>query len=188
VDLADRVVDIDERHPLRGIGTGDQTSGPGGQSRQEPATDRVKLLDMAVGERPQERAQRRRRTHPAEQPRHPTMAQQIEVIDAVGAGQHATHHAGRLRRSVGRGDAQLLIEKVMQTSRLRQPQDRDQTRDRHQVRIIEHRPDRVRRFHLRGCSLDRAEVDVAIDILPAQEGFLVLRHAHPADRHRWIRA
>jgi len=30
-------------------------------------------------------------------------------------------------------------------------------------------------------------VDVVIDILPAQKGILVLRHAHPADRHRWIR-
>jgi len=43
-------------------------------------------------------------------------------------------------------------------------------RSRHQVRIIEDRPDRVRRFHLRGASRERLGDDVAIDIFPAQEG------------------
>ncbi|MFC5999793.1 hypothetical protein ACFP6A_13820, partial [Quadrisphaera sp. GCM10027208] len=31
-------------------------------------------------------------------------------------------------------------------------------------------------------------VDVAIHILPAQEGILALRHAHTAEPGRWIRA
>ena len=61
---------------------------PPGQPGQQPRPDRVQLLDVAVGERAQERADRRRRPDPVEQPRHPAVAQQIHVVDAVRAGQH----------------------------------------------------------------------------------------------------
>lgn len=44
----------------------------------------------------------------------------------------------------------------------------DKTRCRHQVRVIENRTDRVRRFHLRGAPSDGFGSDVAIQILPAQ--------------------
>jgi len=56
------------------------------------------------------------------------MAQQIQVIDAVGSREHPAHHAGRLRRRVGRVDAQQLIEQPVKTSQLGQPQRRHQTR------------------------------------------------------------
>jgi len=52
---------------------------------------------------------------------------------------------------------------------------------RHQIRVIKERPDRMRRFRFRGAPLERWAIDVAIDILPAQEGILVLRHAHAAN-------
>lgn len=45
--------------------------------------------------------------------------------------------------------------------------------------------------HLLRWCIDRkitSGVGVAIDILPAREGILVLRHAHPATPDRWIRA
>lgn len=122
MDLADRVIDIDERDPITGIGARDQARHLLGQPGQEPPADSVELLHVPVGEGPQERAQRRGRTNPAEQPAHPAMAQQLEVIDAVGVGEHPAHHAGRLRRRVRRVDRQCLLKEVVQASGLAQPQ------------------------------------------------------------------
>ncbi len=68
VDLADGVVDIDERDPV-GRHPGEQPRHPIREPRQQLAADRVELLDVPVGERAQERAQRRGRPHPGEQPR-----------------------------------------------------------------------------------------------------------------------
>ena len=103
------------------------------------------------------------------------------------AGEHPAHHRRGLRARVGRRHRQPA-EEVVEPGGLCQPQRRNQTRSRHQVRIIEDRPDRVRRFHLRGAPLGQFGSDVAIQILPAQEGILVLRHAHATEPHQWIRA
>jgi hypothetical protein len=46
----------------------------------------------------------------------------------------------------------------------------------------------VRRFHLRGALLGRSDADVAINIVPAQGAFLVLRHAQVVTHAWWIRA
>jgi hypothetical protein len=97
------------------------------------------------------------------------------------AGEHPAHHRRGLRARVGRRHRQPA-EEVVEPGGLCQPQRRNQTRSRHQVRIIEDRPDRVRRFHLRGAPLGQFGSDVAIQILPAQEGILVLRHAQPPSR------
>jgi len=44
--------------------------------------------------------QRRRRPHPREHLPHAAVAQHVEVIDAVRAGEHPADHAGRLDRRV----------------------------------------------------------------------------------------
>jgi hypothetical protein len=80
VDLDDRVVDVDQHHPSRA--TREQL-GTTGQSREEPRGHRVELPDMAEGELPQERAQRRRCVGPVEQPAHRAVPQQRHVIDRV---------------------------------------------------------------------------------------------------------
>ena len=168
VDLTHGVIDIEERDPLRAA-TGQQSRHPRGKPGQQSAADLVELLDMAVGEGTQERAQRRGRPNPGEQPIHPAVAQQVEVIDGVRTGEHPADDRGGLRRGVGRGHRQAL-EEVVEAGRSGQPQRRYQTCGRHQIRVIEHRSDRVRRFHLRGASRERLGDDVAIDIFPAQEG------------------
>jgi hypothetical protein len=90
VDLADGVVDIKERDLIR---TGEQARHPLRESGQEPCADLVELLDVAVGEGAQERAQRRGRTDTTEQTAHTAVAQQIHVVDGVGAGEHPADHA-----------------------------------------------------------------------------------------------
>lgn len=49
----DRVVDVEEREPLGVLGAGDQSGSLFDQFGQDPGPDRVELLDMALGERPQ---------------------------------------------------------------------------------------------------------------------------------------
>lgn len=185
MDLADGVVDINEGDAV-GIRTGEHLWHLARESGQEAGADLVELLHVPVGEGAQERAQRRRRADTREEPAHPAMSQQVEVIDGVGTGEHPANHRRSLRARVGRGHRQAL-EQVVEANGLGQPQRRDQTGCRHQVRVIEDRPNRVRRFHLRGAPLEWFGSDVAIQILPAQEGILVLRHAHTAERRRWIR-
>jgi site-specific DNA recombinase len=51
----------------------------------------------SIGERAQERAQRRRCPHPREQPAHRAVLQQIHVIDRVRPGHHASDQRGHLR-------------------------------------------------------------------------------------------
>ena len=69
MDLTDRVIDVEERQPLIVLGAGDQPWDLGGESGQNPGADRVELLDMAVGERPQVGPERRGCPYPAEEKR-----------------------------------------------------------------------------------------------------------------------
>ena len=78
----------------------EQQRSPRGQIGQQPGRDRVELPDVAEGERAQERAQRRRRPHPGEQPVHPAVPQQVHVVDGVRAGDHAGDQRGDLRLGV----------------------------------------------------------------------------------------
>ena len=81
----------------RGIAGGGCAQQPGepGQRDQEPRGDRVELADVAEGERPQERAQRRGRVGPGEDPAHPAVPQQRHVVDRVRAGDHPRRPARR---------------------------------------------------------------------------------------------
>ncbi len=98
VDLADGVIDIDERDL---VATGQQPRNPRSQPGQQPRGDRVELLYVAVGERAQVGAQRRGRPHPVEQPAHAAVPEQIEVIDAVRTGKHPGNNAARLGHRIG---------------------------------------------------------------------------------------
>src|SRR3546814_4088096 len=61
-------------------------------------------LDVSVSKRAQERAQRRGGPHAREQPWHPAVAQHVQVVDAVGSGEHPRNHAGCLDRRVRRSE------------------------------------------------------------------------------------
>jgi len=50
MDLTDRVVDIEERHPLVGSGASDQPRDSSAQPRENPGGDLVELLDVTVSE------------------------------------------------------------------------------------------------------------------------------------------
>ena len=110
VDLTHGVIDIDERDSLGVLGTDDHARYSRGQTREQAATDSIELLDMPVGERAQERAQCRGCPHPSEQATHRAVAEQVQVIDRIGAGHHPAHHNGRLHRRVRRAHAQPLLE------------------------------------------------------------------------------
>ena len=110
MDLAHGVIDVDERHAFGVLRTGQQARGARGQPSEKPGPHSVELLNMAMSERAQERAQRRGRPHPAEQPSHRAVAQHVEAIDAVRAGEHPTDHRSRLRGRVGRVDAQPILK------------------------------------------------------------------------------
>ena len=120
-----------------------QQPGEPGQRDQEPRGDRVELADVAEGERPQERPQRRGRVRPGEDPAHPAVPQQRHVIDRVRAGDHPGDQRGDLqpgvRALVGR-HLRCSSASVPQPGRLGQRQHRDQPGRRHEIRIIERPP------------------------------------------------
>ena len=199
VDLDDGVVDIDHAYRRSGSVAGSagrhrQQRGAAGQRDQEPGGDRVELADVAEGERPQERPQRRRRVDPREHPAHPAVPQQRHVIDRVRAGDHPGDQRGDLqpgvRALVGR-HPQVLIGQVPQPGRLGQRQHRDQPRRRHQIRIVEHhrgRPQGVRELHLRDALPGAVDLDLS-QVPISQHGRasrVTARSTHRA--HRWIRA
>ncbi|MFE7613236.1 phosphotransferase [Streptomyces celluloflavus] len=112
-------------------------------------------MDMAVGERAQEGAERGGGTDTAEQSRHRTVPQEVEVVggvDAVCACGHAAHDAGDLRvrrrtRAVPHlGQLALLRHQSRQTTLLDRPHHRDQPGLRDQIRVIERSGDRRRRM------------------------------------------
>ena len=175
VDLDDRVVDIEQRVPRNRVHdlvhnrvhnrvrTGVaghrcvEQPGQAGQRDQEPGCDRVELADVTEGERPQERAQRRRGIGPGEDPAHPAVPQHGHVLDRVRTGDHPADQRGDLqpciRTLVGR-DRQVLISQVPQPRGLSQREHRNQTAGRHEIRIIERhrRPTKgVRESHPRGA-------------------------------------
>lgn len=76
----------------------------------------------------------------------------------------------------------MLGQQLLLPGPLGQLEHRHEPGGRHQVRIIKDRHDAVARFHLRGALREWWDDDVAIDVLPAHEGILVLRHAPDASR------
>ncbi len=123
-----------------------QDRGRSAQAGQQLRGDRVELADVTEGEHPRERAQRRGRPGLGEQPAHPAVAQQVHVLDAVGAGDHASDQredlSGGVRSSTG-GDAQPIGQQRRQLAPGGQRHDRDKPGTRHKIRIIEPHRDRA---------------------------------------------
>jgi hypothetical protein len=95
---------------------------------------------MPEGEHPQERAQRRGRTDIGEQPTHSAVAQQVHVVDAVGAGDHPGDQREDLRSGVdpaAGGDPQPIGQQPRQPAAGGQRLHRGQPAAGHEIRIIE---------------------------------------------------
>ena len=94
---------------------------------------------------------------PAEQHRHGTVAQQIQVLDAVCPRGHPGHQAAHLHLRVHparAGDPDMLPGQPAQACPLSQGHDRDQPGLRHQMRVIKRRGDLrqlMQQSHLTGA-------------------------------------
>jgi hypothetical protein len=138
---AQQRVHVDERDRTR---TGQQRR-TSCELDQELAGDGLELTDVAMAEHAQERSQRRGRIHTAEQLWHATVAHYVQIIDAVGPGEHSRHDRGDLVRSVGSligRDMKSSPHDAVQVARFGQPHHRFQACIRHEGRIIERCPDR----------------------------------------------
>jgi hypothetical protein len=110
-----------------------------GEALEEPGRDRIKLTHMAERELPKERSQGRGCVTGAKDLPHAAVAQHRHVLDGIGAGDHAAHEGGDLQSGVGalvRRNAQPLVGQTVQARFLGECQDRDQTRGRHEIRVI----------------------------------------------------
>ena len=133
-----RVVDIDIRH----VRADSDEWAVAGQAGHEAGGDRVELPDVPEPERPQERAQRRRRPHPVEQPGHPAMPEHPQVGDRVRTGDHPRHDRGHLRPGSVPGPTrhgQEPVGQLAQAGPRGQRHRRCQAGVRHQSRVVEHR-------------------------------------------------
>jgi hypothetical protein len=98
------------------------------------------LADVSEGERAQEHPQRGGGAHLIEQPRHPTVAQQVHVADRVRARDHPRDQREDLRCGVRTGlarDAQPVGQQLRQPAPGGQGDHRRQACARHEIRIIE---------------------------------------------------
>lgn len=103
------------------------------------------LAGMAEAELAQQRSHGRGRVDVAEQMLHAARAQQVDIVDAVGAGAHPGDQGEQFRARVrcpGRdlrgGDRNLLGEQVRQAGVFGQGHDRDQSGARDEVVLVEH--------------------------------------------------
>jgi hypothetical protein len=83
------------------------------------------------------------------------------------------------------GQRALHREEFVQARGLGQPQRGHQTRTRHQIRIIEHRPDRVSGFHLRGVPCSSRKSWCGNSDSPAQQGHSRSTPRSRPHAHRW---
>ena len=100
----------------------------------------VERADVAKREGTKKGYQRGRRPDPGEQPAHPTMAQQVHVIDRVRPGNHPRNQRRDLQVRVHTTDGlqgQRVRDEVSQARPLRQRHRRSQTRTRHEIGIVE---------------------------------------------------
>ncbi len=187
-------IDVNER---QGVGAGQQR-GPRGRLDHDPAVHRGELAHVAVVERPQETAQRRRGADPADRGRERAVAQQIHPVDGVRTGDHPGHQRTDLQPGVDAdlgGHPHMLAGQVLQADALGQPHRRYQPGMRHQIRIIE--PGMchgrgVQQSHPRGALSILALRASTTRILPGQRALLLSRHtpAHNSDggsRLKWSR-
>jgi hypothetical protein len=95
---------------------------------------------MAVGEGAQERTDRRRGVHRGEQRRHPAVPGDVEVVDAVRAGEHPRDDRGDLARRIRPGVAgqpNPIGDGGVQTRRVGHAHHRFQAGARHEIRVVE---------------------------------------------------
>ena len=144
VGFPHRVINIEPAHGVAVIVVPGQQRHQLGQRGQEPHSDRTQLPNMTEGERPQERAQRRRRLHPWQHLPDGTLPQHIQVINTVRAGEHPGHDRAHLRRSITPGTTwhcQLRGHPGAQPRAAGQSHHRDQPGRADHVRFIEGRVD-----------------------------------------------
>jgi hypothetical protein len=121
----------------RGVG---QHRGLGSQAGEQPPRHHLELAHVAPVEPAQERPERGGCPNPAEQLTHPTVAQHVEVVDAVRAGEHAGHDPGDLQvrvRADRDGHLEVLGDQAGEVTALGQAHHRDQPCAGHQIRVIE---------------------------------------------------
>ena len=138
VGRADRVIDVEERDHVPGR----QQRTTLRQALQQRRGDRIELTHMAEGKTAKESAQRRRRPHPAEQPAHRAVPQQVHIVDAVRPGDHPGDQRRHLQMRVHPtrlAQRQRLPGQPGQPARLGQLDHRHQPGTRHQSRVIEYR-------------------------------------------------
>jgi hypothetical protein len=135
VDTTQHRVDVDETQRVGTL----QQRGPPGQFHQHVTPGGLQLPAVPVGELAQELAQRRGRVHRREQRAHAPIPGQVQIVDAVRAGDHARHDGGYLARRVGAlvpGDTHPGGHRAVQAGVAGQPHHRHQPGTRHQIRII----------------------------------------------------
>jgi hypothetical protein len=104
--------------------------------------DRIELAHMPEREAAQERPERRRRIDVGEQPGHAAVPQQVHVLDAVRASDHARDQSGHLRpgmRTTVARHRQMLVHQMAQTGPVGQREHRHQPSRGHQTWIVEPR-------------------------------------------------
>jgi hypothetical protein len=130
-------VDIDQHGS--GVDPGDQR-GLLGEVAQESRGDGVELPDVPEGEFSKKRSQRRRRVRAVEDRPHRPVPQDRQVGDAVGAADHPADQGPDLAAGVGSfvgRHAQVMIGEGEQAGGLGQCHHRDQSRGRHEIRVVE---------------------------------------------------
>ncbi len=112
------------------------------------ADDGFELADVAEGEGPQERAERRRSHHPEGQdPCRAARAEDVDVVDVAGAGHHGVdkgHHlAARACSAHPPGQLHLGVHQALQLESDGHRGDQQQPGVGHQVWLVEVHPDAV---------------------------------------------
>jgi len=138
VDAALQGVDVEE-YELAGAG---QQVGSGGDADQQLTVDRAELAHVAVAKRAQERSERGGRTDPVERQRHSAVAEQVHVVDAVGAGDHPGQQCRNLDCRVRTGyvfDVEFLVDEVVEMKPIGELGQARQASARHEIRVVEGR-------------------------------------------------
>jgi hypothetical protein len=192
VHLADEGVDVDHQPPAAGAGT----RRPGALERF--GEHAIELAHVPKRKRAQKRPQRRRGRDPmAEQPAGPPRAQDVAVVDRVGAQQHRRDQRHRLRARVRGPDPRPEAHEAI-NQRL-DPQPRRQHRGQRNPGVGDRPP--VIEGHLHSIQSDRPVIlHHESDLLtqdaaarhdrfsPAQEVISLPRPDRPTQPKRWIEA
>jgi len=120
------------------------------------------------------------------------VAQQVQVIDAVGAGDHPRDQRADLDRGVapaGFGQGHMLTDQIGQPGPISQGHHRHQPDGGHQIVLIEPAGNRVRsvgELHLADALPEQRNGAFDSTIIAGQEGICSLRHPPKHPVNRWI--